>query len=90
MIHLSGRLICNDRAEAATVRRHLPRHIRLSRAEPGCLSFEVTTTDDPLCWQVTETFRDPAAFDAHQARTRASAWHAATAAITRTFTRTED
>ncbi|WP_373504605.1 putative quinol monooxygenase [Aestuariivirga sp.] len=90
MIHLSGRLICKDRAEADVVRRELPEHIRLTRAEPGCVTFEVTATDDPLCWQVAETFRDRAAFEAHQARTRASAWHVATAGIAREFTRTED
>jgi quinol monooxygenase YgiN len=41
MIHLEGRLIFKDEAEAALVAQHLPEHIRLSRAEPGCLSFEV-------------------------------------------------
>jgi quinol monooxygenase YgiN len=90
MIHLSGRLICKDAAEAAVVNRELPEHIRLTRAEPGCVTFKVTVTDDPLCWQVAETFCDRAAFEAHQARTRASAWFAATSVITREFTQTED
>ena len=63
--------------------RRLPEHVRLTRAEPGCLSFEVTPTDDPLAWRVEERFTDRAAFDAHQRRTRASAWGAATAAIRR-------
>ena len=90
MIHLTGRLICKDMDEAAMVRRELPAHLHLTQAEPGCLRFEVTATDDPLCWQVDETFRDRAAFEAHQARTRASDWYRATAAIRREFTRTED
>jgi quinol monooxygenase YgiN len=38
---------------------------------------------------VDETFLDRAAFEAHQARTRASAWYAATAAIPREFRQTE-
>lgn len=90
MIHLSGRLICKDGEEAAVVRRELPEHISLTRAEPGCVTFEVTATDDPLCWQVNETFRDRAAFEAHQARTRDSEWYRATAGVMRDFTQTED
>ena len=39
-----------------------PEHIRLTRTRPGCLSFEVTQTDDPLVWRVDERFTDDAAF----------------------------
>lgn len=85
MISLSGRLICANATEADLVRQHLPEHLRLTRAEPGCLSFQVTATDDPLIWQVAESFTDKAAFEAHQSRTRASAWHAATAHIRRDY-----
>jgi quinol monooxygenase YgiN len=84
-IHLNGRLICATAADAAIVAAHVPTHIALSRAEPGCLSFEVTQTDDPLIWTVTETFADQAAFDAHQTRTRASDWYRLTAHIPRDF-----
>ena len=84
-VDLSGYLICASKAEADAVRRHLPEHIRLTRTEPGCLSFEVTQTDDPLVWRVDERFADDAAFKAHQTRTRASAWWAATAGIRREF-----
>lgn len=86
MITLSGRLICANADDLALIRAHLPDHIRLSRAEVGCLSFEVHETADPLVWSVDETFTDQAAFDAHQARTRASAWFAATAHIKRDYT----
>ncbi|WP_322890733.1 MULTISPECIES: putative quinol monooxygenase [unclassified Yoonia] len=85
MIRLSGQLICADAQQAAIVVAHLPEHIRLSRAEAGCLHFDVTPTDDPLVWQVDETFTDQAAFDLHQQRTRASEWWTATAAIRREF-----
>lgn len=85
MISLSGRLICANATEADLVRQHLPEHMRLTRAEPGCLSFQVSATDDPLIWQVAESFTDKAAFEAHQSRTRASAWHAATAHIRRDY-----
>ncbi|MDT8855975.1 antibiotic biosynthesis monooxygenase [Paracoccaceae bacterium Fryx2] len=86
MIVLTGRLICADAAEAALVAEHLPRHVALTLAEPGCISFTVVQTADPLVWQVDECFTDRAAFEAHQARTRASMWASATAAIRRDFT----
>ena len=84
-IALSGRLLCASEAEADAVRAHLPEHVRLTRAEPGCLSFEVSPTEDPLIWRVEELFESRAAFDAHQARARASAWFAATAGIARDY-----
>lgn len=85
MIRLRGHLICQSDPEAQAVRDHLAEHIRLSRAEPGCLSFDVTQTDDPLVWDVHESFRTRADFDAHQTRTRDSRWFAATRHILRDF-----
>ena len=38
-----------------------------------------------MVFDVVETFRDRAAFDAHQARTRDSLWFAATRGILRDF-----
>ena len=85
MITVTGCLIAADSTEADLIRSHLPEHLRLSRAEPGCLSFNVYPTDDPLVWRLDESFTDRAAFDAHQARTRASAWYRATAHLKREF-----
>lgn len=85
MIRLSGLLICTDEQQVEMIHRHLPEHSRLSLAEPGCLSFAVSQTDDPMVWQVEEAFTDQAAFDAHQARTKASAWFTATADIRRDY-----
>lgn len=48
MVRLSGFLRCASVAEVEIVQRHLPEHMRLTRAEPGCISFEVSQTDDPL------------------------------------------
>jgi len=90
MIHLTGRLICTTHAQARAVMMALPDHIRLTRDEPGCVSFEVTPSDDPLIWQVEERFADPAAFGAHQARVAESDWGAQTNGITRDYTVTED
>ncbi len=84
MIRLTGTLTCPPE-EAAAVRAALPAHVALTRAEPGCLSFEVTETA-PDVFAVDELFRDRAAFEAHQVRTRASDWFAVTAGHARDFT----
>lgn len=85
MVRLKGHLICLSAAEAEAVRTHRPGHLALTRAEPGCLSFDILDTDDPLIFDVQEVFRDRPSFDAHQARTRESAWFAATRQILRDF-----
>ena len=84
-VTLTGQLRCANEAEAARVRAALDDHIRLTRAEPGCLSFHVTPTDNPLVWDVDEAFTDPAAFEAHQARAAASAWAEQTKGIARDY-----
>lgn len=89
MIRLSGRLVCMTEAERAAILAHRAAHVAATRAEPGCLSFTIDDTDDPMVFDVMESFRDRAAFDAHQARTRDSDWFAATKGILRDF-RVED
>jgi quinol monooxygenase YgiN len=84
VIRVSGTLACPP-GEAEALRAALPAHIRLSRAEPGCLSFDVTETA-PCVFTLDESFADRAAFDAHQARTRASVWWRITAHLPRDFT----
>jgi len=86
MLTLTGRLICTTSEQSERVRAHLADHIRLTRAEPGCLSFTVQQTDDPMVWQVDEAFSDRAAFEAHQNRTASSVWAQATKGIKRDFT----
>jgi quinol monooxygenase YgiN len=85
MIRLRGQLRCMTDDEAAIVRAHVGTHVQLTRAEPGCLSFAIDPTEDPLIFEVMESFRDRAAFDAHQVRTRDSAWFTATRGILRDF-----
>ncbi len=85
MIHLSGQLICATEDEAAIVRTHLPVHVALTLAEPGCALFEVTQTADPLIWDVVERFTDRAAFEAHQSRVAASPWGRHTRGIRRDY-----
>ncbi|MBO9111414.1 MULTISPECIES: putative quinol monooxygenase [Agrobacterium] len=84
-VRLSGFLSCASVQDVQLVESHLPDHIRLTRAEPGCISFEVSQTEDPLIWRVEELFVDRAAFDFHQQRTRASKWFVATSAIPRDY-----
>jgi quinol monooxygenase YgiN len=84
VVHLQGQLICTTPDEAARVAEHLPAHVALTRAEPGCLAFDVRPVG-ALVWQVEEAFVDHAAFAAHQTRTAASVWARATAGIRRDF-----
>jgi len=84
-VRLSGRLICRNPDEAATVARLLPAHIALTRAEPGCISFAVERSDDPLIWNVEELFSDADTFRAHQARAATSEWGRATRDIARDY-----
>jgi quinol monooxygenase YgiN len=88
VICLTGTMTCPPEA-AAPIRAALAEHIRLSRAEPGCLSFDLAETA-PGQFTVSERFADRAAFDAHQTRTRASAWWAVTGHLPRDFTLTEE
>ncbi|MCD1267279.1 antibiotic biosynthesis monooxygenase [Microbacterium sp. MEC084] len=84
-VRLTGELRCADADEARLVAEHLPAHVALTRAEPGCLSFEVTPTADPLVWAVAERFADERAFNAHQARAATSEWGRRTAGIERRY-----
>jgi quinol monooxygenase YgiN len=84
-IALTGTLACAA-DDLALVARLLPEHVRLSRAEPGCLSFHVApSAADPLVFEVRELFDSREAFDAHQARSRTSDWGRATAHIPREY-----
>lgn len=85
-VHLTGTLICATDKECDAVRQYLPEHIRLTREEPGRLSFEVAQSSDPLVWTVKELFLDQAAFDAHQVRTKGSEWASQTPTIRRNYT----
>ncbi|HQU69349.1 MAG TPA: antibiotic biosynthesis monooxygenase [Albidovulum sp.] len=90
-VALNGFLICRSLEEADRVSHLLPNHIRLTRAEPGCLKFEVFRSQaDPVRFAVSELFRDRASFDAHQARTSDTIWARATKGIPREYRITEE
>ncbi|XQW88447.1 putative quinol monooxygenase [Aeromonas veronii] len=59
----------------AAVKDELDNHIQLTRAESGCLIFEVTQDLlNPCRFDVYEEFVDEAAFQVHQARVKSSRW----------------
>lgn len=68
----------------------LPTHIALTRAEDGCISFEVTASEDVANrLMVAEVFTDRSSFDRHQTRTKASPWFETTQGIPREYEITE-
>jgi len=57
------------------IEAELPKHIELTRQEPGCLVFEVSQdVKTPNRFNVYEEFVDRDSFDAHQVRVKASRW----------------
>lgn len=61
----------------------LPEHIALTRAEPGCLTFNIDIEANHL--SVEEVFTDDAAFKAHQARIVGTQWAAVTMGLARNY-----
>jgi quinol monooxygenase YgiN len=84
-IYLSGYLdVPAERWDA--VMDALPKHIELTMAEAGCISFDVKPCPDTANrLLVAEAFEDQAAFDFHQARNKASVWFQTTLGIARHF-----
>lgn len=61
--------------ELAGILEALKTHIELTRAEPGCLVFDVMQDGDDQCrFDVYEEFVDKAAFETHQQRIADSDW----------------
>lgn len=84
-VRLVGTLALPDARRAAIIDA-LPDHIRLTRAEPGCLRFKVDTQQAHLF--VDELFVDEDALHAHQCRIRGTHWEAVTAGLKRDYTLT--
>lgn len=86
LVALSGHLTCLDAAQMMLALELLPEHVRLSRAEPGNLRFDLAQQDDPMRWRLDEVFADADAFAAHQARRKASRWGIESRDLARDFT----
>ncbi len=57
------------------VKEELTHHIKKTRAEDGCIAFEVVQdTENNLKFTVYEEFTDKEAFDKHQERAKESDW----------------
>lgn len=85
-VFLSGHI--NVPAERiAAIKRALVEHIDLTRAEEGCIYFDVTP-DSRVAgrFSVYEIFVDRAAFEHHQARAKSSLWAEVSAGIERHYT----
>lgn len=84
-VFLNGHIdVPEDRLKA--VKSALPQHIALTRAEEGCISFQVVQNDAiPGRFMVSEIFASQTAFDAHQARTKSSKWYLITEGIPREY-----
>ncbi len=67
----------------------LPSHVAASRAEPGCLRFQVTPDAKAGRLLVEEEFDSRASFDAHQARMASSPWAQITKGLKRHYQITE-
>ena len=62
-------------------------HIRLTRAEPGCLKFEISQREnDDSRFDVDEEFVDRQADLSHQKRLKTSAWASASREVKRHYT----
>ncbi|QLE85490.1 antibiotic biosynthesis monooxygenase [Shewanella sp. Scap07] len=62
-------------ADMDAVKRGLVLHSTLTRAEPGCIKFEVSPDDEiENRFNVYEVFDCQASFDHHQLRVKASNW----------------
>ena len=84
-VRLTGQLVCKTADEAKIVALHLPQHLELTRAEPGCLFFNVTPTTNPMIWAVEERFANSHVFELHQERVASSEWGRATVNIERRY-----
>ena len=88
-LHLAGTLTATPE-RVGQVLDLLDDHIRLTRAEPGCLWFQIVQSRcNPCEFLVSERFVDRAAFEAHQARTAGTAWALGTSGLLRAFQITE-
>ena len=82
---LSGYILVPDK-DLPVVLQQLPAHIRATRDEPGCLTFDVDQdADNANKFVVYEEFVDAEAFESHQRRAKASSWGRVTGNVERRY-----
>jgi len=78
-------------ADLESVECELTNHIQLTRAEDGCVIFEVTQdSDNKHRSNVYEEFVDKPSFESHQQRVGQSAWGKITVNVERHYQITEE
>lgn len=78
-------------SDLSMVLNALPDHIKLTLAEPGCISFSVTPSDgNKNRYNVLEEFNCKAAFLAHQARIIGTHWAKVTQNVERHYVVKDD
>ncbi len=88
-VTLKGFILVPD-ADLPAVKRELKTHIKLTLAEPGCLTFNVKQcTDNPNRFDVYEEFESKSAFEIHQERIKSSTWADVTVNVQRHYELTE-
>lgn len=84
-ITLQGHIIVSD-SDLAQVNKELSNHKALTRAESGCLVFNVTIDDENFNkFNVYEEFVDQCAFNQHQQRVKDSTWGQVTQHVDRHY-----
>ena len=89
-IILEGYIIVPD-GDMQAVQDEIPNHIQLTRAEPGCLVFEISRHNEIANrFSVYEEFVDRRSFELHQKRVGESVWGAVSVDVERYYQITED
>lgn len=87
---LTGFLICRTLDEADRVAGMVADHVRQSRAEEGCIAFEIIRSmADPVRFAVREIYQTRAAFQAHLDRVRSTPWGQSTRGLHRDYMLTD-
>lgn len=82
---LTGYMVVPNQ-DVQAVDEALAQHIQLTRDEPGCLLFYVNKHESIANrFDVCKAFINEAAFEAHQARTKASSWSTVAAKANRHY-----
>ena len=82
-LSLKRHIIVSD-DDLPRVLKALPKHIALSRAEQGCLIFNVSQdSENANKFYVYEEFIDREALDAHRRRAKRTRWASVTAGVER-------
>jgi quinol monooxygenase YgiN len=89
-VTLTGFLVCRSLEEADRVSELLPEHIRTTRAERGCVRYEVwRSRADPVRYAFHGVFTNRATYGEHLARSEATLYGTCTRHIPRDFRLTD-